>query len=145
MKDAFGGIFNLLFVAIFLVIISSVLGFIVNYSKAFKMKNIVISTVEEYEGTRCNNSSSACVERIVDEASAIGYSPVSLNCPKDFTNVRNLYCIGNNPDQSTKPGVRSYRVITQVNMNLPLISTILGFRFFQVSGDTREIRISSGK
>jgi len=144
-KDAFGGIFNIVFVSIFLLIVSGILGFIVSYSKAFKMKNNVISVIEQYEGTKCSDESSACVKRIVDGANSIGYSPVSLNCPKNFKNVKNLYCIGDNPDQSIKGNIRSYRVITQVNIDVPIISTILGFRFFQVTGDTREIRVSSGE
>lgn len=144
MKDAFGGIFNIFFIAIFLVIVSGVLGFIVGYSRAFKMKNNVISVIEQYEGAKCSDTASACFQKIVEGANSIGYSSMSsLNCPKDFTNVGNLYCIGANSKQPLKENVRSYSIITQVNMDLPIISTILGFRFFQISGDTREIRISS--
>ena len=48
MKDAFGGIVNIVLVAIFLVIISGILGLVVNYTKAFRMKNAVISAIEQY-------------------------------------------------------------------------------------------------
>lgn len=144
MKDAFGGIFNIFFIAIFLVIISGILGFIVGYSRAFKMKNNVISVIEQYEDANCLGTTSACFQKIVEGANSIGYSSISsLNCPKDFTNVGNLYCIGANSKQPVKGNIKSYTIITQVNMDLPIISTILGFRFFQVSGDTREIRVSS--
>ena len=50
MRDAFGGIVNIVLVAIFLVIVSGILGLVVNYTKAFRMKNAVISTIEQYEG-----------------------------------------------------------------------------------------------
>ena len=60
MKDAFGGIVNIVLVAIFLVIISGILGLVVNYTKAFRMKNVVISTIEQYEGASgCFGKSSA--------------------------------------------------------------------------------------
>ena len=50
MRDAFGGIVNIVLVAIFLVIVSGILGLVVNYTKAFRMKNTVISAIEQYEG-----------------------------------------------------------------------------------------------
>ena len=38
MKDAFGGILNLVLIAVFLVIVSGVLGLTVSYTKAFNFK-----------------------------------------------------------------------------------------------------------
>ena len=71
MRDAFGGIVNIVLVAIFLVIISGILGLVVNYTKAFRMKNTVISTIEQYEGAQgCfgNSSATGCQERIEERA-----------------------------------------------------------------------------
>ena len=50
MKEAYGGIFNIVFIVIFLVIAIGVLGLTFSYTKAFKMKNAVVGAMEEYEG-----------------------------------------------------------------------------------------------
>ena len=55
MRDAYGGIMNIVLLVTFFLIVEGVLGLIVGYTKAFKMKNIVISTVEEYEASGCFN------------------------------------------------------------------------------------------
>ena len=39
MKDALGGIINIWFIAVFIVIISGYLAFSIQYNKAFRMKN----------------------------------------------------------------------------------------------------------
>ena len=76
MKDAFGGLLNIVIIAIFLVIVEGVLGLVVNYSKAFRMKNAAISTIERYEGLGCFTSSgSDCRDKIVSQARSIGYAP----------------------------------------------------------------------
>ena len=54
MRDAYGGIMNIVLLVTFFLIVEGVLGLIVGYTKAFKMKNIVISTVEEYEASGIN-------------------------------------------------------------------------------------------
>lgn len=153
MKDAFGGIMNLVFIVVFLLIVIGVLGLVVSYTKAFKMKNIVLSSVEEYEGSCCdgvstkgNNCSStpACIKKISDEASTLGFSPVNLNCPSDYVKIRStadnhndLYCIKKVDDPST--GRYYYNIIVQVDVHFPVVSNILGFRMFQISGDSRQI------
>ena len=141
MKDAFGGILNLVLISVFLLIVIGVLGLVTTYTKAFKMKNIVITSIEQYEGTCCDTnkggkcaSSSACVSKIRQEAQALGYSPVSLNCPSDYSN-NELYCI----KEVNKGGSHYFSVIVQADVHFPIVSNILGFRMFQVSGDTRHI------
>lgn len=138
MKEAYGGIMNIVFIAVFLLIAIGVLGFVVSYTQAFKMKNIVISTIESYEGAGCVESSfsetSDCVMAIKESAKKISYSPTNLNCPTGYTAVADLYCM-----KSEKKDRRiTTRVITQVGIQAPIISNILGMRIFQVAGDTRE-------
>ena len=50
MRDAFGGIVNLSMIVIFLVLVCGYLAFNVNYTKAFRVKNYIITTMEQYEG-----------------------------------------------------------------------------------------------
>ena len=43
MRDAFGGIFNIFIIVVVLLLIMGILGLTVNYTKAFRMKNYVIT------------------------------------------------------------------------------------------------------
>ena len=146
MKDAFGGILNLVFVVVFLLIVMGVLGLVVSYTKAFKMKNIIISTIEQYEGSHCIEDDGvsaldryACLDKIKSEAEKLGFSPIGLNCPDDYTKSLGLYCIKKIQDDSSSNGGSYYRIITQVDIHFPIVSNIMGFEMFQVTGDTRII------
>ena len=144
MRDAFGGILNIVLIALFLLIVEGVLGLVVNYTKAFKMKNNVISSIEQYEASGCFDTTgkTACVKRIIDKAKEIGYSPVSLQCPSGYDETYGLFCskgtvVSKANYSSAKP--MTYRIITQVDLNMPIISNIFGFNIFQVSGDTEVV------
>ena len=144
MKDAFGGILNLAFVVVFLVLVSGILGMIVNYTKAFRMKNFIISSIEQYESYGCFSgnslySDSDCKKKIKESAESIGYHPVRVNCP-DATyslndSIDTFFCYKENTSESGK----YYSIVTQVDINIPIIRNILGLSFFQVHGDTRII------
>ena len=138
MQEAFGGLLNVFLLALFLTIVSGVLAVSVNYIKAFRMKNFVISTIEKYEGTSCLiNQSSACAEEIVSNANKIGYGGSSMSCPHGYSrDYSGLYCYKANYHSK---GRYSYSIITQVSFNFPVIDKILNFDIFQVHGDTRII------
>jgi hypothetical protein len=141
MKDAFGGIVNIVLVAIFLVIISGILGLVVNYTKAFRMKNTVISTIEQYEGAKgCfgNSSATGCMERIQERAKEFGYHPTQLVCPADYTKSYDLFCYKRVESDSKKNYV--YTIITQVDIDIPIVNKMMGLSIFQVHGDTRAIK-----
>ncbi len=163
MKEAFGGIFNIMFMVIFLVIVIGVLGLVFSYTKAFKMKNAIISTIENYEGSGCYpetkagaSSDTACRREIKRLAQDLKYNPVSLSCSGgcqvygptvDDANKRlcpamDTYCY-NVTIKTKSDGSRyaTFRVVTQVDMNFPIIEKIMGFSFFQVVGDTKEIKL----
>lgn len=136
MKDAFGGILNIVFVVIFLVIVSGILGLIVNYTKAFRMKNIVISAIENFDGASgCFDASSDsdCKEKIIEGANKIGYHPVNINC-SGATEAYSYFCYKKEPT-ANKHYV--YTITTQVDINIPIINNIMGLSIFQVHGDTR--------
>ena len=141
MRDAFGGIVNIVLVAIFLVIVSGILGLVVNYTKAFRMKNTVISAIEQYEGADgCfeKKSASGCLDMISNKATSFGYHPTVLQCPSDYTKVNDLYCYKRTSSESGKN--YTYSVITQVDINIPIINRIMGLSIFQVHGETRAIK-----
>ena len=148
MKEAFGGIINIVFVVVFLVVVMGVLGLVVSYTKAFRMKDAIISVIEEFEGSGCypeisgGTMNSECRERIKEKAGEIGYHPVSLNCSgSDVHKVDDLFCYRMTKKSSDQA---VFRVITQVDMNFPIIEKIMGFRFFQVAGDTKTIELQYG-
>jgi len=142
MKDAFGGLLNIFFVVIFLVIVSGILGLIVNYTKAFRMKNTVISVIEQYDGAKGCFSDKAtgatrCREKVAERAKSIGYHPTSLYCPADYTASDSYFCYKRVDSGSGRGYI--YSVITQVDINIPIINRIMGLSIFQVHGDTRTL------
>ena len=150
MKDAFGGIVNFVFLIVFLLIVMGVLALVVSYTKAFRMKDAIISVIEEYEGSGCypesplspsSTSSTACREKIKEKAKALAYNPPTLSCKgANIYKADNIYCYLIEKKSGNKAVIT---VITQVDMNFPIIEKIMGFRFFQVMGDTRTISLQS--
>lgn len=142
MKDAFGGIINMVFVALFLVIMIGILGLVVSYTKAFKMKNIIITHIENYEASGCFTADTACMNKIKASAEGIGYGS-RITCPSDFIKIDGLFCYKEMISTKTENHISdrpiSYRIITQVDLDLPIISSIFSINFFQVIGDTRVI------
>lgn len=144
MRDAFGGILNIILIAVFLIIIEGILGLVVNYTKAFRMKNAVISSIERYEAHGCfsdqTSGESDCRNLITEQAKNIGYHPVELHCPsgQEFTQSDSLFCYKKSTSNSGNNDI--YTIVTQVDINIPIINKIMGLSFFQVHGDTRIIR-----
>lgn len=136
MQDAFGGILNITIVAVFFILVSSILAMTVNYTKAFRMKNYVIATIEQYEGSGCgcgtkttSGSQTSCRAKIAEHAKSLGYSPKNINC--DGGSIDGLFCC------SVTDGV--YSVTTQVDIDFPIIDRVMGMKALQVHGDTRPI------
>ena len=174
MKDAFGGIFNLAIVAVFLVVVMGILGLTVNYTKAFRAKNIIISTIEEYgTGDTCFYKGRSCFEKIKERLEGISYHPHSLTCPSSGTDGHNnwstapvdaagqnevLFCFADervvgdnyadkyNASKATvgcKIDPHVFTVVTQVDIDIPIVNKIMGLYFFQVKGDTRVVNTRS--
>lgn len=147
MKDAYGGIINLAFIVVFLLIVIGVLGLVVSYTKAFKMKNEAISIIEEYEGSGCVNKDlngviegSPCMKQVEAAAERIGYGAVSTDCQRDedgneYNTASGYYCFF----AKQNGNYLTVRVTTKVNIDLPIINKIMGFNVFRVSGDTERI------
>ena len=149
MQDAFGGVANIVLIALFLIIAEGILGMAVNYTKAFKMKNLVISNFERYETAGCFNTSGSCYQAITDGAKRLGYSPSNLTCPQNTSDLEyhlmaGVYCYAKITPSNEKLNENkkaSYRIVTQVDFHLPIISQMFQWEAFQVKGDTRIISI----
>ena len=155
MQDAFGGIVNIMLIALFLIIAEGILGLAVNYTKAFKMKNLVISSFEKYETAGCFDSSGSCYKAIAEGAKRIGYAPTTqLNCANMstenvvYTGVEGMYCYAKLKSSSEDVHVNkkaTYRIVTGVDINIPIVKQILSLDIFKVKGDTRLINIEANR
>lgn len=159
MRDAYGGIVNLAILVVFLVLVNGYLAFNVNYTKAFRVKNKIITTLENYSttsGTGCDQSGT-CQNIISDYEKKIGYSVTTITdnsgnkntvCPPSLGFCYTKIFVGSSADGSTEEETTTnviddnrkyyYKVITAVNINIPLINKILP-SIFTVSGNTNII------
>lgn len=147
MRDAFGGVVNMVIIVVFLVIVSGYLAFNVNYTKAFRVKNKIITTIEQYEGN-CSSINGACDQAITSYMREIGYS-IQSGFSLDGYNCRNGYCIQEvNAENNEDPSIVLegsdkvyYKVVTVIYIDIPIINKIMpNLKMFQVSGTTKVIK-----
>lgn len=156
MRDALGGSVTIVIIVVFIVIVLGYLAFNVNYTKAFRMKNKIISTYEEYEG-KCGgvNSSSVeagdCYDKIVSYAREVGYQPGELDCGSGWEKAGDYYCYREIEvkDNQNKYSVNEngekkyYMVATKINIEIPIINNILNLKMFWVTGNTKTFTINN--
>ena len=148
MNEGIGSTTILVVIAVFIAIVSAYLAYNVNYTKAFRMKNKIVSLYEEYNG-QCFND---CQAKIRDYARDIGYNPYrSLNCPTQEGTVSTqeitmFYCEYKMPVDKSKPSddvfVDSgdqyyYRILTRIDIQIRIIQNVLKLRVLNVTGDTK--------
>lgn len=144
MRDAYGGIVNITFIVAFMVIVSGYLAFSVNYNKAFRVKNKIISAIEECEGITESNDDCAHKE-IEGYMNQVGYSVPGNFSINGWTCPQNKgYCYRENTvtegGRELGTGKSYYSVATAVNIDIPIINRILpNMKIFQVSGNTKTI------
>lgn len=135
MKHAIGSGWMLGFVATFIVLFSAYLAISVNYTKAFKVKNRIISLIEENEGfTRSSDvkESGTDIDKIKNKAkqttedkvylylNEIGYNYSDINCP-DSIGAGNDYPGGYCIKKITATQGSYYKVATFISLELPII------------------------
>ena len=150
MRDSFGGIASIALIVFFIVIAFSYLAFNVNYTKASRFKDKIISIYNQYDG----DCTAICKEKIANYADAIDYKPSTvLNCNNSAgesgpraDNEGNLYCIKRvNTSQITQNSDKFeagsvsyyYEIRTIINTDVPIIKNILGYDNFQIKGQTK--------
>jgi len=153
MRDAFGGLVNIVIIVVFLLIVSGYLAFNVNYTKAFRVKNKAITAFEQYEGN-CTGVKTACYGKISEYMQSIGYNAAdgfsrNFKCPTgaECGCVEDQYCYAKyTAFESSKDVVNDrenmcyYKIVTQINIEIPILRNILpGLEVFQVAGDTKVI------
>lgn len=152
MRDAFGGVTNLVIIVVFLVLVSGYLAFNVNYTKAFRVKNKIISVFEQYEGNCQSNTvePGTCNGEIKAYMDGLGYSAPNFNLTSEGYTCHYGYCFKKIevPAQTADPDTprKSYfKIVTQINIDIPIINKILpGLKIFQVTGDTKPMVVVGG-
>lgn len=133
MREAFGGSWLLGFVALFIVLFSAYLAVSINYTKAFKAKNKIISLIEENEGftTSTGNvanktdndlkNSSRTEDKIYLYLKQSGFNLSTENldgrCPDGEDPYTGGYCVRK---MYTSQGAY-YKVTTFVKLEIPVI------------------------
>lgn len=152
MRDAFGGLVNIVIIVVFLLIVSGYLAFNVNYTKAFRVKNKAITAFEQYEGN-CTDVSTVCYGKISEYMQSIGYNAAdgfssSFRCPvgAECGCVAGQYCYAkydafvSESEVPDRENMCYYQIVTQINIDIPILNRILpGLKVFQVAGDTKVI------
>ncbi len=166
MRDAIGGTLTIQIIIIFLIIVNSYLAFTVNYTKAFRVKNQIISIIEKNEGL--TDQARKEIEEYMDKVS---YSASYMNsCSslsrdasqgegKEWKSMTHqggaktsIYCYAINKqdatggvDEGTTYAGSYYSVATFVDINIPILKTFFGeiATKFAIKGETKMI-YSSG-
>lgn len=169
MKEAIGGAMTIQIIIVFLLIINAYLAFNVNYTKAFRVKNEIISIIEKNEGltgadissssgaiSGCQPGDNAC-SQIQTYLSQVGYNTNEFDCNRDrndtgYTRMPGGYCVKailegthNSSDLGSTYVGSHYAVKTFVKINFPVLDKFLPVlsNVFAVKGETKTI-YSSG-
>ena len=142
MRDAIGGSTTLVIIVVFIVIALGYLAFNINYTKAFRMKDKIVTLYDDYDGN-CLNSSK-CQQDIKTYAKQIGYSTDTgrsnfMKCPSGYTAANGIYCYKKeNVSKINDDKERYYyKIVTKINLEIPIIKNVMDLRFFYIYGDTK--------
>ncbi|MDD6224534.1 MAG: hypothetical protein PUB18_06020 [bacterium] len=154
MREAVGGSMSLMVIALFLLIVNCYLAFSVNYTKAFRVKNEILSIIEKYEGltvdarsriqTYMNQTNYRVNEGFLQWCTANGYQVERNDFGSFCYKCEKVDQTGNAHPNSKYKGTY-YSVATFVNIDIPMINNLLPVtgNIFRVEGET-EIIYSSG-
>ena len=159
MRDAFGGEFMIRVFFIFILIYILLTAVVLNYAKAYKVKNLVISYLEENEITDMENMPAEVAQAMNDyfEKELVGsyqytFPITSIKCDNDD----NEYCLEpgikitqiEKPSGANKMGIY-YKVSTYVGYNIGFLKLIKAANepvdgspqtgYWEISGETRPI------
>lgn len=152
MREAIGGTWLMQLVIIFMLIFVAFLALSLNYTKAFKMKNEVLTIIEKYEGL--TNGDEGSVAIINNYLKSNGYHTTKA-CPVGSYGVRSLdnsvatlvgkndknkyyYCVTKfkKNEISDKDKKKAYyKVNLFLKFNLPVLGDIFTFEVNGTTGD----------
>lgn len=142
MKEAFGSVWTIQIILVFLVLINAYLAFSVNYTKAFRIKNNIISIIEMQEGFT-EAAKTRTEEIMLDTGYNVSFSNIVVpGCQdggyKAIQNNAGGYCVKFNRT-GTSSGY--YSVKTYISIDIPILGKILGAfpNVFAIKGETKTI------
>lgn len=149
MREAIGGTWIFGMVIVFIVLFTSYLALSVNYSKAFKVKNKIITLIEENEGL-----TDKAQEDIVSYLNNVGYF-VYGPCGRDSeleeegysenhgyesnnggVNKKYKYCVATRESNSDTLERKYYKVTVFFKFDIPILDSIFTF---PVTGETKAV------
>ncbi len=147
MRDAVGGSVSIYIIMFFLALINGYLAYSVNYTKAFRVKNRIVSIIEEQEGFTA--SAKAEIEEYVkDHAYYVQFGMTQGARDEGYECFAAGYCVSRKPagesenieDEELYRGW-NYQVRTFVNIDIPVINKVLPAMgiYLNVEGETRPV------
>lgn len=145
MKDALGGYFNLTLLMVFILLVSGFISLAINYTKAYRVKNNVLTYLEKYEG---NTSNDEMLEKTYSYSKSVGYAANNMSisaaenkgyiCPSyNGNNIGWCYKEGNIVDEKF-----TIDIVVFVNINIPIVNQAFSnFDFFWMTGTTSSIPV----
>lgn len=149
MRDAIGSSYSLALVFASILIISSFMAYVINYNRAFQVKNKLLVTFKAYEHNESKISSSSSDDtvrkKIKDYADKIGYS-ASIQYQNNFKKSSSEYqdyrcydgwCYKIYKEESNGKVSKYAKVVTFVSIDIPVISNIFSnLSLFRVTGSS---------
>lgn len=129
MGKSIGSTASLNIILAFLAIVFAFLAASLSYYRAFKINNIIVQSIEKYEGYNDN-----AIAEINNKLSSIGYERYVISCPSSKTFNKSVYsliaeksgdgiCVFFHEDSSKK--TYSYVITTYMTINIPIVSNFL--------------------
>ncbi len=137
MREAIGGTWIFTIVIVFIVLFSGYLAISVNYSKAFKVKNSIVSIIEQHEGLN-----TGAQDEIENYLSGVGYyvyskcSSGETGYGPNTTNTGYKYCISKRESGEGTFRKTYYMVRVFFRLDLPVLGNLF---VFPVSGETKAV------
>lgn len=144
MRDALGGTVNIIIIVMFIVIALGYITFNINYTKAFRVNDKIVSLFEQYKGNCL--SASACANEIKEYADSLGYHDDSdFTCPSGFSKQEDIYCLKTvdvkNNSEIKESNAKYFVIVTKTKVSIPIINNIMDLDVFSVRGSTKTIYI----
>jgi len=147
MRDALGGTVNVVIIVMFIVIALGYITFNINYTKAFRVNDKIVSLYEQYKGNCLGNSS--CAKQISQYAKDLGYqTDLNFSCPSGFSKKQNIYCLKevgvksrSNASYVNEINSKYFIIVTKTKFSIPVINYFLDLEVFSVRGSTKTIII----
>ena len=142
MREVTGSTWVFQLMIIFILIFACFLCLVINYSKAYRVKNEVLSIIEKYEGI--SSTSAGIINNYLRGESYV----TTGSCPDGYYGIKldesgyevarsgqkYSYCFR---DEYTNDGMLYYQIIVFYRFNLPVIGDVMTF---QVEGTTESFQ-----